>query len=101
MAADDGVYITADSNGYPTIWYKLQQVRDAFTGGNNDWFIPSKDEAEEVGKAGLMESEFKSESIWSSSEYSSQDAWGWRYNFQSWDNYTKGGNASVFFARAF
>ncbi len=39
LTSDSGAYITADSNGYPTIWYKLQQTRDAFTGGNNDWFI--------------------------------------------------------------
>ena len=84
-----------------TIWYKLQQIRNASTGDCNDWFIPSKSEAEEVRKAGLMESEFKNKYIWSSSEYSSQTVWYWYLNNQAWDNYYKGNNTSVFFVRAF
>ena len=51
MTKDNGAYITADSNGYPTIWYQLQQVRDAKVGGCDDWFVPSSDEAEELRKA--------------------------------------------------
>ena len=101
LAADDGAYVTANSNGYPTIWYKLQQTRDAFTGGNNDWFIPSRYEAEEVRKAGLMESGFKNKYIWSSSESSSQYASYWNSNTQVWNYYNKNNNLSVFFARAF
>ena len=51
MTKDSRAYITADSNGYPTIWYQLQQVRDAKVGGCDDWFVPSRDEAEELRKA--------------------------------------------------
>lgn len=51
MTKDNGAYITADSNGYPTIWYQLQQARLAKVGGCDDWFIPSQDEAEELRKA--------------------------------------------------
>ena len=51
MTKDNGAYITADSNRYPTIWYQLQQVRDAKVGGCDDWFVPSSDEAEELRKA--------------------------------------------------
>ena len=51
MAKDNGAYITADSNGYPTIWYQLQQVRDAKIGGCDDWFVPSSVEVEELRKA--------------------------------------------------
>ena len=102
LAADDGAYITAVSNRFLTIWYELQQVRDAFTGGNNDWFIPSKDEAEEVRKAGLMESGFKNKNIWSSSEwYSSRYSYFWFYPNQVWKDYPKDNSLSVFFARAF
>ena len=34
-----------------TIWYKLQQIRNASTGGCDDWFIPSRLEIEELRKA--------------------------------------------------
>ena len=45
MARDNGAYVTADSNGTPTIWYQLQ------AGGCDDWFIPSRYEIEELRKA--------------------------------------------------
>lgn len=51
MARDGGAYITADSNGIPTIWYQLQQTRLAKAGGCDDWFIPSRLEIEELRKA--------------------------------------------------
>ena len=51
MAKDSGAYITADSNGFPTIWYLLQQARDAKVGGCDDWFVPSRDEGEELRNA--------------------------------------------------
>lgn len=51
MARDNGAYIAADSNGIPTIWYQLQQTRLAKVGNCDDWFIPSRDEAEELRKA--------------------------------------------------
>ena len=51
MARDNGAYVTADSNGIPTIWYQLQQTRLAKAGGCDDWFIPSRLEIEELRKA--------------------------------------------------
>ena len=51
MTKDSGAYIAADSNGYPTIWYQLQQVRNAKVGGCDDWFVPSTAEATELRKA--------------------------------------------------
>ena len=36
MAKDNGAYITDDSDGSPTIWYRLQQVRDVRVGGCDD-----------------------------------------------------------------
>ena len=85
-----------------TIWYKLQQVRNASIGGCNDWFVPSRYEVEEVRKAGLMKSGFNGHAIWSSCEYSASEAW---YYSSSWGYYFKAngswGRYSVFFIRAF
>ena len=97
MAADNGAYITSDSNGYPTIWYQLSQARSLSLGGNTDWFVPSKDEMNKVRTSGIIP--FSGEYIWSSSEHSSNTAWYWRYS--SWDNDFKNSYYSVFFVRAF
>ena len=51
MAKDNGAYITADSNGAPTIWCQLQQTRLAKAGGCDDWFIPSTHEISKARKA--------------------------------------------------
>ena len=51
MTKDSGAYITADSNGLPTIWYRLQQVRNTKVSGCDDWFVPSMNEIEELRKA--------------------------------------------------
>lgn len=97
MAADDGAYITPDSNGYSTIWYQLQQTRSAT--GCTDWFIPSKDEMEAVRTSGIIS--FGGRYIWSSSEYNNTKyAWYWDGSY--WNYYGKGNNyGSVFFIRAF
>ena len=62
---------------------------------------PSRYEVDEVRKAGLMESEFKNNYIWSSSEYSAQSSWGWGIYGLDWNYGNKGNTFSVFFARAF
>ena len=118
MAKDNGAYITIDSKGFPTIWYQLQQTRLAQAGGCDDWFIPSIAEIEELRlaiKSGSItggtiagssyeESAFGKSGgyyLWSSSEYSSQYAWGWNYFTQYWYCSSKGNVYSVFFVRAF
>ena len=115
MSKDNGAYITSDSNGIPTIWYKLQQVRNAKVGGCDDWFVPSRGEililkdAIKLGDitggnvAGSLykESIFSNKYLWSSSEYSSQRAWWWHYCYQTWYQYHKSNINSVIFTRAF
>ena len=115
MARDNGAYVTADSDGYPTIWYQLQQTRLAKASGCDDWFIPSKNEIEllriaiesriitggTIAGSSYEESVFNDSYVWSSSEYSSQNAWSWSYGSQNWYNYSKGIYDSVFLVRAF
>ena len=115
MAKDNGAYITDDSDGSPTIWYRLQQARDVKVGGCNDWFVPSVYEMEKLRKAILSgsvtggkiagssykESIFSTKWLWSSSEDSARASWHWSSNGQSWYTYGKNFNNSVFFARAF
>lgn len=115
MTKDNGVYIAADSSGYPTIWYRLQQVRDAKVGGCDDWFIPSRREIEALREAinlgtitgGMLAGSEQDESlllnryIWSSSAYSAPFSWLWDYRNQRWDYGGKHLDLAVFFTRAF
>lgn len=120
---NNGEYAAADSKGRPTIWHRLQQVRSTKVGGCDDWFIPSKNEIEELRKAivsgsikgGVIagssydESVFMSKFLWSSSEYfsqlrgdSSQGACIWLFGgVPTWGYGDKSGDVSVFFARSF
>ena len=109
MTKDNGAYITADSNGSPTIWYRLQQVRNAKVGGCDDWFVPSFYEASELRSAVVLEgitggiiagppSVFDSNHLWSSSEDSARNVW---YYHKDWsDGGYKGSDYSVVFIRA-
>ena len=119
MAKDNGVYITDDSDGSPTIWYRLQQMNDVRVGGCNDWFIPSVYEMEtlrmailsgsvtggKIAGSSYKESVFSKKWLWSSSEDSARDSarnsWHWSSNGQNWYTYGKNFNNSVFFVRAF
>lgn len=115
MAKDYGAYISKDSKEYPTIWYKLQQVRNAEVGGCDDWFVPSAYEIDELrvaiksgnitgGKiagSSYKESIFSKKWLWSSSDYSAKYSWYWGFNNQSWCYSYKNYNNSVFFVRAF
>ncbi len=118
MARDNGAYVTANSSGYPTVWHQLQQVRNAKIAGCDDWFVPSKNEIEllrlaiksgsitggEIAGASYEESVFSKSGgyyLWSSSEYSSQNAWYWSYYYQFWYYCCKSNIYSVFFIRAF
>ena len=97
MAADNGAYITPDSNGYSTIWYQLSQARSLSLGGNTDWFIPSREEMDKVRTSGIIS--FSGKFIWSSSESSSDRVLGWYSSY--WGNNYKGDDYPVFFVRAF
>lgn len=116
MSKDNGAYVTADSNGMPTIWYQLQQTRLAKAGGCDDWFVPSKDELEElriaiesgsikggtVAGSSYNTSTFNKRRLWSSGEYSPHSAWLWYGYNQFWGaSFKTYINSSVLFTRAF
>ena len=115
MARDNGAYITEKSNGYPTIWYRLQQVRNAKAGGCSDWFVPSISEIEKLRKAVLSKSVtggkiagrsyqtsvFDRTWLHSSSEAFDETVWVWSHYSQYWFSDDKHDEASVFFIRAF
>lgn len=115
MTKDNGAYITADSDGLPTIWYQLQQARLAKAGGCDDWFVPSASEAERLREAIVLgsvaggtiagssygDSAFYSKRLWSSSESSSQSAWVWSCYGENWLGSYKDYSYPVFFTRAF
>lgn len=115
MTRDNGAYIAENSNGHPTIWYRLQQIRSAKAGGCNDWFVPSISEMEKLRKAvesravsggkiagrSYRTSVFNHMWLCSSSEAFDETVWTWNHYSQYWFNDTKYDECSVFFIRAF
>lgn len=115
MTRDNGAYIAENSNGYPTIWYRLQQIRSAKAGGCNDWFVPSISEIEKLRKAvesravsggkiagrSYKTSVFNHTWLYSSSEAFDETVWTWNHYSQRWFSDTKYDECSVFFIRAF
>lgn len=114
MTKDNGAYITADSNGLPTIWYQLQQARLAKVGGCDDWFVPSMNELEElrlatasgaitggtIAGSSYRDSVFQNSFLWVSSETSGSGAW--FFEKGAWISYyPKVMNACTIFIRAF
>ena len=98
LSLDGGRYIR-DYN----IWGVAAKLREKCAGGCNDWFIPSRDELDELRKAaGVLDLDwFRFEWLWSSSEYSANFAWRWYYADQSWGNRHKDYTFSVCAFRAF
>jgi len=86
MAIDNGKYIQADSNGYPTVWYQIQQMRTNKVGGCDDWFVGSEYELDALrtSNAGDSATWFSGNYIWSSSEYSANRARSWYYYGSLW-----------------
>ena len=113
MARDSGAYIAADADGFPTIWYRLQQVRNAKVGGCDDWFVPCLKECMKLQKAiesgsitgGAIAGSSYGTSVfrkdfWSSSVYRG-GANSWYPSDDMWFLNSREAALSVFFTRAF
>lgn len=112
MTRDNGAYITADSNGFPTIWYRLQQARLAKVGGCDDWFVPCMRECQKL--QGAIESGSITGGVIAGSSYDTSVFEKYLWSSGVWNNvamcwlpgdmwspYTNTGPYSVFFIRAF
>jgi len=84
-----------------TMWTWLRDTVNANnTGGCNDWFIASKAEQDKLRSSGLV-NWYSNNSIWSSVETNSSNAYYWNYDRSLWSNYGKDYDYCAFAARAF
>lgn len=103
MAADEGKYV-AQSN---SIWHYLDIANTTDKpGGCDDWFVPSKDEADKLRLAvdsdgNTLVTWFTNNYIWSSSENNNVAPWYWHYSYQAWSYYYKNDTNGVFWTRSF
>ncbi len=87
--------------GSMTLKTGITLMNRAKVNGCADWFIPSKEEANELACSGLAKDIFNNEWIWSSSGCSAQTAWYWYCSSQVWYNGYKGSSHALVGVRAF
>lgn len=105
-AYNNGAYITYSTSSKPTVWAKIQELRNSYLGNCSDWYLGSYDEIEQlrifinenISTLGLTDY-FTSKYIWSSSETSQYNARRCRNN--SWDGDDKGINMAFIAIRSF
>ncbi len=84
---------------HPTI---AAAVASAYNGGgNNDWYLPSKDELNQLYLSKSVVGGFSTDSYWSSSELSSDLAWYQYFNFGYQSDVGKEGDGRVRPVRSF
>ncbi len=81
--------------------YAAKICYDLVLGGHDDWFLPSKDELNELYKQRTTVGGFASDRYWSSSEYSSDYAWVQRFGNGFQYDYYKYADEPVRAVRAF
>ena len=93
--SDDGSVVELNGN------YPAKICDDLVLGGHDDWFLPSKDELNELYKQRTIVGGFASDFYWSSSEYSADYAWG-QYFGSGYQGYIhKDGGVRIRAVRAF
>ena len=80
------------NSGSLTLKTGIMLMNCAEVNGCSDWFIPSKEELDELTCSGLVNDIFGNGWIWSSSEYSAQYAWSLRCSSKVWYRSDKGNN---------
>jgi Protein of unknown function (DUF1566) len=91
--------------GTPTVatYYAAFAARACRDGGYSDWYLPSKDELDQLYVNRYAIGGFGSTYYWSSSEYNALHAWIQRFSdrWQFWENFAKEYPCSVRAVRAF
>lgn len=78
-----------------------EAARNATHGGKNDWFLPSKDELNQMYVKSVAIGGFDLISYWSSSENNASGAWRQDFDFGLHGNFTKTSSGRVRLVRAF
>jgi hypothetical protein len=90
-------------NGCSTEGIAARLCGDLVLGGYSDWYLPSKDELNQLYLNKVAIGGFASNYYWSSTEFNFNTITAWRQNFSNGlqDSYFKNGNSSVRAVRAF
>ena len=81
--------IVNHNSGSLTLKIGITLMNRAKVNNCTDWFIPSKEELDELACSGLVNDILDNEWVWSSSESSARNAWNWYSNRRVWDYYYK------------
>jgi hypothetical protein len=108
ISGADGILIgTGEQNttdivtGCSTVGIAAKLANDLVLGGQTDWFLPSKDELNEMFTHRTIIGGYSANGHWSSSQYGGSPAWAQVFDFGGQDYYVKSNAFYVRPVRAF